>query len=131
MAADAGTPPEVDADGTPFDARVALEQAGGSVETLQEIAQIFSEEAPKLRATLTQAIDAGDAVALCGAAHALKGSLAAFAAADAVALARRLEELGEAGDVTQARESWNELDLELARLDVALRRWSAAQARRD
>ena len=129
MAAEEGTRRSADADGTPFDSRVALEQAGGSVETLREIVQIFSEEAPKLRATLTQALEAGDAPALQRAAHALKGSLAAFAASGAVGLAQRLERLASAGDLARARESWDELERELARLDVALGRWSGADSR--
>jgi two-component system sensor histidine kinase/response regulator len=129
MAAGAEAPSRAAPDAAPFDARAALEQAGGSVGTLQEIAQIFSEEAPRLRATLTEAIAAGDAVALQRAAHALKGSLAAFAASDAARLVQQLEQLGEAGDFARARESWHELERELARLDVALGRWSESATR--
>jgi signal transduction histidine kinase/DNA-binding response OmpR family regulator len=123
MAAASATSSSDEADGEPFDPRAALQQAGGDVGTLQEIAQIFSEEAPKLRATLAQALAAGDADAVKRAAHALKGSLAAFAATRAVGLAQGLEQQGEAGDLARAREAWSELEAELARLDGALGRW--------
>jgi signal transduction histidine kinase/DNA-binding response OmpR family regulator len=123
MAASTATQPSGEDQDAPFDPSAALEQAGGDVATLREIAQIFSEEAPKLRETLTQAIAAADAGAVRRAAHALKGSLAAFAANRAARLAQHLEQLGEAGDLQGARDSWSQLEGELARVETALGEW--------
>jgi HPt (histidine-containing phosphotransfer) domain-containing protein len=59
-------------------------------------------------------------VALERAAHKLKGSLGIFEARNACAAARRLEELGRAGDLDEAATAIQALDDETARLTPAL-----------
>jgi signal transduction histidine kinase/CheY-like chemotaxis protein len=106
-----------------FDVTAALERVGGDVDTLRELTAIFAEEAPGLRAAIRQAIETDDGPALRQAAHKLKGSLSVFGAVEAVALAQRLEQLGEAGALPPAGASWEALERELDRLEAALRQW--------
>ena len=61
-------------------------------------------------ASIRGAIDASDADALRRAAHALKGSVANFAAERAVESARRLERMGIDRDLAAARPALRELE---------------------
>ena len=66
------------------------------------------------------ALDRGDAPHLRRAVHSLKGCLGNFAAAAAVAAARRLEALGEANKLGGAEEAYQALEQEIRRLEQAL-----------
>ena len=52
-----------------------LERLGGDETLLHEVIEIFLNDVPKHMASLGRAIAAGDAVAVEGAAHTLKGEL--------------------------------------------------------
>jgi len=112
------TPPPLE---PAFDVESALAQLGGDAATLREIAAIFSSESSKMLANLRGAIDAGDPPALRLAAHALKGSLGAFAAHRAAAAARELERLGAEQEIQDAPAALVALERELALLLPALR----------
>jgi HPt (histidine-containing phosphotransfer) domain-containing protein len=75
---------------------------------------------PGLLGNVHAALSKQDAVALERAAHKLKGSLGIFEARNACAAARRLEELGRAGDLDGAATALQMLDEETARLTPAL-----------
>lgn len=98
----------------------ALENTDGSEDLLIELAEMFIEECPELMSQLRAAIDAGQASELQRAAHTLKGSVRIFATAPAVEAARRLEEMGSAGDLSDAEDGWSTLRLEIDRLTAAL-----------
>jgi HPt (histidine-containing phosphotransfer) domain-containing protein len=72
-------------------------------------------------AAIKAAIEAGDCDALAGTAHRLKGSLGHLAADEAVAAARRLEELGKSRDLRLARAALAKLDLATRRVRAELR----------
>jgi HPt (histidine-containing phosphotransfer) domain-containing protein len=103
----------------------ALAQLGGDEETLREVTQLLLDTCPALVTPIRAAVQAGDAVALIAAAHTLKGSLAVFAAAPAVAAALALEMLGRQADLEPAGVALTHLEAELARLLPQLRAWVA------
>jgi CheY-like chemotaxis protein len=105
---------------TPLDRAAALEQAGGDVTLLGELADLFLSECPKLLAAISEAVRSQDAGRLRQAAHTLKGSVSNFAARSAVAAAERLEQLGKTGDLTGADEALAALQTEVERLQPAL-----------
>jgi histidine phosphotransfer protein HptB len=98
----------------------ALENTDGSEDLLIELAEMFIEECPEMMRAVRTAIDTRDAPALQRAAHTLKGSVRIFAMASAVEAARRLEEMGASGDLSDSDVDWNALRLEIDRLTAAL-----------
>lgn len=98
----------------------ALENTDGSEDLLLELAEMFIEECPDMMREVHAAVDAGDASALQLAAHTLKGSVRIFAMEPAVEAARRLEEMGASGDLSDAGDGWSALKLEIDRLTAAL-----------
>ena len=74
-----------------LDRSLALSRVGGDVELLQEIAQLFLEDAPNMLAAIDLALRSGDAHALERAAHSLKGSVSNFGAQCAYEAAFSLE----------------------------------------
>jgi len=63
-----------------FDPRLAAARLGGDRRLLRELLELFLAECPVLVSNVRKAIDASDATALRHASHALKGSVANFAA---------------------------------------------------
>ena len=63
-----------------------------------------------MMANIRKAIDASDATALRHAAHALKGSVANFAAPRPFDAARRLERMGIDADLSHASSAFQELE---------------------
>jgi len=108
----------------------ALENTDGSEDLLLELAEMFIAECPEMMREVRSAINAGDASALQLAAHTLKGSVRIFAMATAVEAARRLEEMGASGDLSDADAGWNTLRLEVDRLTAALADKAAGTASR-
>jgi signal transduction histidine kinase/CheY-like chemotaxis protein len=98
-----------------------LARVGGDRELLAEISRLFVDDAPTHLKRIRAAIDAGDADALRRAAHALKGAAANFDAADLVAVARALEEIGRSGDFAGLDAAWSALTRETDRLVTTLR----------
>jgi HPt (histidine-containing phosphotransfer) domain-containing protein len=72
--------------------------------------KIFLAECPVMVSNIRKAIDASDATALRHAAHALKGSVANFAAPRPFEAARRLEMLGINGDLAGALFAFERLE---------------------
>ncbi|MDE3153756.1 MAG: response regulator [Acidobacteriota bacterium] len=89
---------------------------------LGQLVSIFEEDAPGLLAGIHHAVEAGDAAALTTAAHTLKGSCGLLAAHAAQEAARRLEDLGRAGDLTDSAAAVAALETEMARLMPELSR---------
>jgi CheY-like chemotaxis protein len=104
----------------PLDWAAALEQVNGDAALLGELAELFLAECPKLLAAVREAVQTRDAGCLRQAAHVLKGSVSNFAAQPAAAAAERLEQLGKAGDLSEADKALADLEAALGRLQPAL-----------
>ncbi|GMU52363.1 MAG: hypothetical protein AMXMBFR33_15090 [Candidatus Xenobia bacterium] len=63
----------------------------------------FRDTRGQMAAELVKAVEAGDGAAAARAAHAIKGVVAVFGADDLVAAAKRVEELGKAGDLGELK----------------------------
>ena len=99
----------------------ALDRLGGDADLLRELCQIFLEESPKFLQKLRQALVDGDPEAVLQAAHNLKGELSYLGAGSASQIARRLEDMGDDKDLSQAVETLASLERELAHLHSAMK----------
>jgi HPt (histidine-containing phosphotransfer) domain-containing protein len=81
---------------------------GGDRSLLRDLLGIFLADCPGMVSNIRKAIDASDATALRHAAHALKGSVANFAAPRPLEAARRLERMGIDGDLESASPALQE-----------------------
>ena len=100
----------------------ALEHLDGNEALLQDMAELFFVECPKLMAGIREAIAQGNTVELRRLAHTLKGSADIFAAKPAVEAALRLETMGRDGNLTAEEDAWSALEEAIARLLPALRK---------
>jgi HPt (histidine-containing phosphotransfer) domain-containing protein len=105
---------------SPFDFSEALSNIGGDENLLAELASIFLEEYPEILKSVRTAVGNNDGEALVYFAHALKGSVSNFVAMDAQSAARKLEQIGREGDLSDAPKALSELELALSRLTPAL-----------
>jgi HPt (histidine-containing phosphotransfer) domain-containing protein len=98
----------------------ALDRVGGDRGLLRDVAAAFLGQCPQWLAAIRSAVAGGDAAALKGAAHPLKGSLGLFGAKAAAAAAGRLESMARAGKLDDSREALTALERELDRVTPAL-----------
>jgi CheY-like chemotaxis protein/HPt (histidine-containing phosphotransfer) domain-containing protein len=105
---------------TIFERATFLEYVDGNLEHAQRTIEVLLRTLPERLAVMRQAVAGGDRDTLRQSAHALKGSLAFFAAPAVVAAAFRLEMMGHAGDLSGAGAQYFELERALDRLVVAL-----------
>jgi len=75
---------------------------------------------PEVAGAIRDAVVCGDAPAVERAAHKLKASVGSFGAQRAYRAALRLEELGDAGDLTGSKDAIPELEKAVARLQEAV-----------
>ena len=85
-----------------------------------EMARLFLEDYPGRLAEMADAIAHSDCGRIERAAHALRGSVANFGAAEAVEAASLLERLGKSGELSGADEALALLELEMRRLRASL-----------
>jgi CheY-like chemotaxis protein len=104
------------------DREALLERVGHSGAFLRGLSGLFREESARLLAEIRAAVAAGDGARLQAAAHALKGAVSNFGAARAVGAARRLEQLGRAGDLRGAAAALGPLEEALQKVEPALDR---------
>jgi len=104
-----------------FDRAEMMKNFAGDVELFVQVAEIFLDDEPQQLAALQAALDSGDLEALRAAAHKLKGSVATFAAADALAAAKALEQACKDGDASRLPALAAAVRAEAARLAAALR----------
>jgi PAS domain S-box-containing protein len=97
-----------------------LERVGGDRRALAGIARIFLADAPRQLAEIRRAVATADARALRAAAHTLKGAAANFAAAGVTDAALELQQIGDAGEMGEAKAALERLEVELAALRRAL-----------
>lgn len=77
----------------------------------------FIETWPEFFKAIASAADAGDAMALCHAAHSFKGSLQYLAAIRAVDIILRLEASGRSGDLSTVASDLGSLEMECRALE--------------
>ena len=112
--------PAVDPNLPVFDKAEALHRVGGESDVLTDLVALFSQECPKQLDRIEHAHREGDLPGMARAAHALKSSVAIFAAPAAQAAALRLEMMGRGGDATEFTIAWQDLHREIDRLKAAL-----------
>jgi len=103
-----------------FDFFVALSHVGGDRALLDELLDIFAEDAPVRMDAIRRAITGGDLQVLMREAHTLKGALKVLGAAAAAGLALDLERLAGHGDLSGARAVCAALDRSMGRLTQEL-----------
>ena len=106
--------------GAVLDQAELLARVDGDRAFLQELAECFLKESPRLLAAIRDAIIGGDAQELGRAAHTLKGSVSNFCAPAAFDAAHNLEMLGGNGDLTGADEAFALLEQTVQRLQSSL-----------
>ena len=124
---DASTSPDIAArqneDDVPvFDLDVALVRLGGSVELLQQLAVLYSEDAKRLLDELREGAARQDVEQVKRAAHTLKGLAANFEATPAAQAAYRVERLADANDLDAAVMELPKMESQFERLQQALDR---------
>jgi two-component system, sensor histidine kinase and response regulator len=98
-----------------------LERLGGDEKLFHEVIEIFLDDVPKHMASLRRAIAAGDAEAVEGAAHTLKGELGYLGISEVSQKARELEEFGSNSDLRFAADLYATLASELSELLTSMR----------
>lgn len=104
-----------------FDKAAMMENFAGDAELFAQIAEVFLGDVPQQLAALQAAQDCGDLAALRAAAHKLKGSVASFAAGDAHAAAKALEQACRDGDAGKVPALAAAVHAQAGRLVAALR----------
>jgi CheY-like chemotaxis protein/HPt (histidine-containing phosphotransfer) domain-containing protein len=99
-----------------FDRRMALDRVSGDEQLLDEVVQLFLSDAPSRIAEVRSSLEQGDPKRLQIAAHSLKGSAGYVGAERTAAQARKLEDLGRSGDLSQALEEFRLLEREIEKL---------------
>jgi len=94
---------------------------GGRMDLLKDVVDVFLEDAPSTLSRLKEALQNHDAAGVTSAAHALKGSVGLFSQGEAYECARRLEQLGRSGDLTDGESVLKELVVSVSKLTTELR----------
>ena len=103
-----------------------LQRVGGDKELLGKVIRTFLSETPKRLKILGKTLMRENGNDLSSCAHALKGSLAIFGAAQAVQYAQSLQDLGRVNDFQQAARIYRLLEEEIAKLQQNLRGYAKA-----
>jgi len=93
----------------------------GNGRLVQEVVDVFMEDAPAMISRLRDAAAGRDSVKLASAAHALKGAAGLFAEGRAYESARRLERLAKAGDLSAAGQALADVEADVSQLIAELR----------
>jgi CheY-like chemotaxis protein len=117
--------PNGNAERLAIDWNAALVHTGGDRALLRTMIDVFLAESPKMLAEVHSAIAAADAPRLRRAGHSLKGSCGYFAAEQACAAARAVEQLGQEGNLADASPLATALAHEIERLTPALAEFRA------
>jgi CheY-like chemotaxis protein/HPt (histidine-containing phosphotransfer) domain-containing protein len=115
-----GTPSPESPPEAAFDLDTALATVGGDRDLLGRIVAVFLGHCPKELGAIRDSVLRGDGAAVERGAHQLKAALGSFGAQSAYQAALRLEELGDAGDVTGCQQVYPELEKAVRRLQDAL-----------
>jgi PAS domain S-box-containing protein len=108
------------ADGEVVDIADALARLEGNQELFGEIVQMFLEQYPRLLAEIHRSLSSADCHALTSAVHTLGSSAGQVGANKALAIARRIEGMGDQEDLAGVPEILAQLGTELALVESAL-----------
>lgn len=97
-----------------------LRGVDGSRSLLADVLAVFLGDLPRMLSQIHQAIEAGDGPALAQAAHALKGSIGTFSTKGAFEIARELELMGRADDLSWAADAGSRLERQIVPLRETL-----------
>jgi signal transduction histidine kinase/DNA-binding response OmpR family regulator/HPt (histidine-containing phosphotransfer) domain-containing protein len=103
-----------------FDPAKTLARLEGDRELMRKLVTLFTRQTPKLLAELSGAAHRSDPKALERTAHKLKGSLGSFGAQGLFEVAKRLEQMGNSGDFTDAPATILDLKEGIRRLEKDL-----------
>ena len=106
----------------------ALQQPG-SPDMLQQLTEMYVQDASKSLRTLHEALHRGDAKLLYETAHTLKSSSASLGACHLASLFEQLERMGRAGVLEGAIDGLCAAEIEFPRVCSALRAETAPQSR--
>ena len=104
----------------PFDKQALLEDIDGDFEFLEETLAMLDEDSGQLLDQVRTAAVAGDAAALVGPAHTLKGMVGNFCATRAQAAAREIEFMGREERLEAVGTAVENLVREVEQLRVSL-----------
>lgn len=82
-----------------FDKAWMLNQIGGDLELLHEVARVFLDDSRRLQEQINLAVQSQDSNALYSAAHAMKSAVGNFGAKATVSAAQALERASKNGEV--------------------------------
>jgi two-component system sensor histidine kinase/response regulator len=99
-----------------IDLKSALERLEGDMELLEELAQLFKNDCPRVMEEMREAISVGDAPRLTSLAHTLKGSSSSLSALPLSQAAAELEKQAESGNLADADKLYGLLEREAGRL---------------
>ena len=102
------------------DREAFLDRLGGDEDLAKQLIELLLRDLPQLTGAVAKAVGERQAHALERSAHALKGAVANFAAAPAVAAAERLEVMGRKNDLQGCDEAQAKLQAEMHRLAEVL-----------
>ena len=105
----------------PWDPSTTLEQLGGDETLLQEVIEIFLEEAPKHLAALRVAVEQGIAETVETTAHTLKGEFGYLCVPGISQRASQIEEMGRSNDIRGAAGLLPQFELDIRGLFTAIR----------
>jgi HPt (histidine-containing phosphotransfer) domain-containing protein len=109
-----------------LDAASVLGRLGDDVELMEQILQIYLEDAPTLIHAAREALAKADAKELRRAAHSLKGLMATLSAHAGLPITLRLEQCAAAGDLAAASQLIHEVGQQVAELTATLRAYFAS-----
>jgi CheY-like chemotaxis protein/HPt (histidine-containing phosphotransfer) domain-containing protein len=101
---------------TYLDVETAKQRLVGDTEVLAEMAEVFLQFQDEYVTAVRSAVEASDASELRRSAHGLKGALADFTSAAPQQSARALEIAGESGDLSQAQQLAENLQVQVRML---------------
>jgi HPt (histidine-containing phosphotransfer) domain-containing protein len=104
-----------------YSAALLLDLFNRDVELLREVVGLFLRDCPARLSDIRDAVARRDGTTLARAAHSLKGSVANFAADQAVAAAQRLQLMGRSGDWAEIDQALADLETEIENLTSTLR----------
>jgi HPt (histidine-containing phosphotransfer) domain-containing protein len=103
-----------------YDMQMALARMGGNSAILRQVIEMVREDIPEAMRRLHAAIAARNSVDVERAAHSLAGMVVTFDAEAALGAARRLQEIAQSGDLSQADAAVAALEHEISLLDQVL-----------
>ena len=121
------SPPEEAPEET-LDNDLAMASVGGDRELLREIATLFLDDWERLVGEIEDAVASRNATRLRQSAHRLKGSIGHFGAPAVMAQARRLEHMGQTGDLKESEGALESLLRELSRVRPEIAKLSLTPA---